>query len=197
MNILMKKINIYLVLIFTFILNPVFAAQTITGGEKVAITIKGVPSVEQTSINGDYIVSDSGLLFMPMIEGGIQAAGSSSSTVARRIEAAYKNANIYVNPRITIVTVRDEAAATTISRKFVTVAGQVKRPGPVQYSEGLTIYDAVAAAGDSTAFGAMNRVELLRNGKKHIYNLRSTAHRMLRVYPNDTVTVPDKNLIGQ
>lgn len=193
----MKKLAIYLALVLSIFVQPIFAAQTIASGEKVTITIKGVPSVEQTSINGEYIVSDNGLLFLPMIEGGIKASGSSSSSVARRIEAAYKSAQIYASPRITIVTVRDEAAATTISRKFVTVAGQVKRPGPVQFSEGLTIYDAVAAAGDATAFGAMNRVELLRNGKKHIYNLKTTSHRMLRVYPNDTVTVPDKNLIGQ
>lgn len=179
------------------LLGSLSGAPTISGGEKVNITIKGVPSIEQTSINGDYIVGDNGMLFLPMIEGGIRASGSSSSTVARRIEEAYKSAKIYANPRITIVTLRDIKQGDTIGQKFVTVAGHVKRPGPVQYSERLTIYDAVAAAGDADAFGAMNRVELLRNGKKTLYNLKTTAHRMLRVYPNDTITVPEKNVWGK
>lgn len=172
-------------------------AASITGGEKVTITIKGVPATEQSSINGEYIVSDGGLIYLPMLNGGIKASGSSSSSVARRIEQAYKDSKIYSNPRITIITVRDTAQSETIARKFVTVAGAVKRAGPVQYTEGMTIYEAVAAAGDANMFGAMNRVELLRNKRKTLYNLKTTAHRTIKVRPGDTVTVPDKNMIGR
>lgn len=169
----------------------------ITPGERVTITIKGVPADEQSSINGEYIVSDSGLIYLPMLQGGLKASGSTGSNVARKIEAAYKNAQIYKNPRITIITVKDQAQEAVINKKFVTVAGHVKRPGPVQFTENMTIYEAVAAAGDSDPFGAMNRVELLRNGRKYIYNLKTTQHRTLRVYPNDTITVPEKNFLGR
>lgn len=191
-----KTISLFIVAIFGLLSLGVNAAP-ITSGEKVTISIYGVPADEKSSINGDYIVSDSGMLYLPMLDGGISAAGSTSSTVARRIEAAYRNAKIYSSPRITIITVRDVAQSGTIAKKFVTVAGNVKRPGPVQFTEGMTIYEAVAAAGDADPFGAMNRVELLRNGKKHVYNLKTTEHRTLRVYHGDTITVPQKNFMGR
>lgn len=191
-----KLIRVFLLSLLGILNLSVYAAP-ITSGEKVTISIYGVPADEKQQINGDYIVSDSGMLYLPMLENGIKASGSSSSTVARRIEAAYKSAQIYTSPRITIITVRDVAESNTIAQKFVTVAGNVKRPGPVQYTEGMTIYEAVAAAGDADPFGAMNRVELLRNGKKYVYNLKTTAHRTLKVYHGDTITVPQKNFIGQ
>jgi len=172
-------------------------AASITRGERVSITIKGVPAEEQSSINGDYIISESGLIYMPMLKSGLKASGSSGSTVARRIEAAYKAANIYTNPRITIITVKDTAQEAVLNKKFVTIAGHVKRPGPVQFTQNMTIYEAVAAAGDASTFGAMNRVQLLRNGKTYTYNLKTTKHRTLRVYPNDTVTVPQQNFLGK
>lgn len=191
----MKLLKLLLIAIFGLAPSGLFAA-TIGAGERVSITIKGVPSEEQSSINGEYIVSDSGLIYMPMLSGGLKASGSTGSTVARRIEAAYKSANIYTNPRITIITVKDQAQDAVINRKFVTVAGHVKRPGPVQFTENMTIYEAVASAGDASTFGAMNRVELMRNGKKYIYNLKTTKHRSLRVYPNDVITVPQKSWTG-
>jgi polysaccharide export outer membrane protein len=195
----MKKFLILLTLLFVFMHSAVVAGY-VSSGEKVTITIKGVPQTEQSAINGEYVVSDGGLLYMPMLNSGIKASGSSSSTVARRIEAAYKGAKIYANPRITIITVKDEIALEKEVKKnneFVTVAGHVKRPGPVQYNQGMSIYDAVATAGDATAFGAMNRVQLLRNGKRSLYNLKKDAHRTYKVKPGDTITVHEKNFLGQ
>jgi polysaccharide export outer membrane protein len=195
----MKKFLILFTLLFGFMYSAAVAGY-VSSGEKVTITIKGVPQTEQSAINGEYVVSDGGLLYMPMLNSGIKASGSSSSTVARRIEAAYKGAKIYANPRITIITVKDEIALEKEVKKnneFVTVAGHVKRPGPVQYNQGMSIYDAVATAGDATAFGAMNRVQLLRNGKRSLYNLKKDAHRTYKVKPGDTITVPEKNFLGQ
>ncbi|MFC5049865.1 polysaccharide biosynthesis/export family protein [Rubritalea spongiae] len=195
----MKKFFILFCLLFG-LSQVMLSAGYVTTGEKVTITIKGVPQTEQAAINGEYVVSDGGLLYMPMLSNGIKASGSSSSSVARRIEAAYKSAKIYANPRITIITVKDEIALEKTMKKnneFVTVAGHVKRPGPVQYNQGMSIYDAVATAGDATAFGAMNRVQLLRNGKRSLYNLKKDSHRTYKVKPGDTITVPEKNFLGQ
>lgn len=194
----MKK---FIVLLSLFLgLSSLLMAGYVSSGEKVTITIKGVPQSEQAAINGEYVVSDGGLLYMPMLTNGIKASGSSSSSVARRIEAAYKGAKVYSNPRITIITVKDDIELEKRMRKnneFVTVAGHVKRPGPVQYNRGMSIYDAVATAGDATAFGAMNRVQLLRNGKRTLYNLKNDSHRTFSVQPGDTITVPEKNFLGQ
>ena len=120
------------------------AASNISSNETITVTIKGVPQMEQTKISAQYVVDSSCKLYMPFIQGGISASGLSSSALARRIEAAYRAAEIYTTPRITIITARDEATKRTIS-KTVTVGGKVRRPGPIDYREGMTLYQAVLA----------------------------------------------------
>lgn len=174
------------------------AASIINSNETITVTIKGVPQMEQIKISAEYVIDSKGYLFMPFIQGGIRASGLDSSALARKIESAYRSAEIYTTPRITIVTQRDVAQAETIA-KIVTVGGKVGRPGPVPYRENMTLYQAVLAAGDANEFGAMNRVELFRNGKRYVYNLKQvdSAHKNLKVYPNDTITVPQTNWRGQ
>ncbi len=176
------------------------SAGYVNKGEKLTITIKGVPTSEQQAINGEYVVGDSGLLYMPMLTKGVSASGGSSSSLARRIEKAYRDAEIYNNPRITIITARDVIKGINDqkqSNRFITVAGHVKRPGPVQFTDGMTIYAAVAAAGDASTFGAMNRVELLRSGRKSRLDLKQTNNRTLKAKPGDVITVPQKNAFGR
>lgn len=192
----MKNLLYLLALVLSVLVQPTYAAQ-MTSGETVSISIKGVPASEQTAISGDYVVSNGGLLYMPMLDGGIKASGSSSSTVARRIETAYKNAKIYTSPRITIITNRDKEIDLTKRKSFVTVAGDIRRPGQVPFSQGMTIYQAVANAGDATTFGAMNRVEVIRAGKKFTVNLKSGSGRDRKARIGDTITVPKKNAIGR
>jgi len=175
------------------------AASHINSNETITVTIKGVPQMEQIKISAEYVVDSNGNLYMPFIKNGIKASGLSSSALARRIEAAYRAAEIYTTPRITIITARDEAERGTIIAKTVTIGGKVRRPGPVAYQEGMTLYQAVMAAGDATEFGAMNRVELFRSGKRYVYDLKSVESeaKLLRVYANDTITVPQTNWRGQ
>ncbi|MFT5882920.1 MAG: protein involved in polysaccharide export with SLBB domain, partial [Crocinitomicaceae bacterium] len=175
-------------------------ASYVTSGEKITITIKGVPVSEQQSINGEYVVDGSGKLYLPMLKGGIKASGSTSSSVARRIEAAYSDAKIYTNPRITILTVKDDIVGEDIAKRnnqFVTVSGEVKRDGPVQYRNDMTIYESIATAGGVDTFGAMNRVTLERDGKETILDLKKSASRTFRVRVGDVITVPQKNAFGR
>ncbi|PQJ29372.1 polysaccharide biosynthesis/export family protein [Rubritalea profundi] len=196
----MKKAFFLLISLMALCL-PVAQASSVTSGEKVTITIKGVPASEQASINSEYVVDDSGKLYLPMLEVGIKASGSSSSSVARRIEAAYRDAKIYTNPRITILTIKDDIVGEDIAKRnnqFVTVSGEVKRDGPVQYRTNMTIYEAIATAGGADTFGAMNRVKLERNGKETIYELiKSSKNRTIRVRVGDVITVPPKNAFGR
>lgn len=195
----MKKALFLLISLMALSLTAVHASY-VTSGEKVTITIKGVPVSEQQSINGEYVVDGSGQLYLPMIKGGIKASGSTSSSVARRIEAAYSDAKIYTNPRITILTVKDDIVGEDIAKRnnqFVTVSGEVKRDGPVQYRNDMTIYESIATAGGVDTFGAMNRVTLERDGKETILDLKKSASRTFKVRVGDVITVPQKNAFGR
>ncbi|MBK1832374.1 SLBB domain-containing protein [Verrucomicrobiaceae bacterium R5-34] len=49
-------------------------------------------------------------------------------------------------------------AADPAPQRFLSVAGEVKKPGRVPYRRGLTLQQAVTEAGGPTVFGRLNRV---------------------------------------
>ncbi|MBK1790422.1 polysaccharide biosynthesis/export family protein [Persicirhabdus sediminis] len=184
-----------LTMMLSMVMSLTAMADTISTGEMLNISIRGVPGGEQTRITGQYVVSTDGLLYLPLLEGGIKASGRTSSSLSRSIEAAYKNAEVYTNPRITVISNKNKEESL-IDRKVVTVGGHVKRPGPVPYLRGMTLYEAVTAAGGETAFGSIQRVELFRKNKRYVYDLRKTAHKGLKIYEGDNINIPQKDWLG-
>ena len=171
------------------------SAQTISSKTTLNIMIKGVPAAEQQRISGQYVVDGGGLVYLPLLKGGLRASGMSSSTLARHIEAAYRSAEMYENPRITVISTKD-AAAGEIDRQIVSVGGFVKRPGPIAFTRGMTLFQAVSAAGGENTFGSIKRVQLHRNGKMYTYNLKTAADMRVKIYPGDSVNVPQKTAFG-
>lgn len=81
--------------------------------------------------------------------------------------------------------------------QLVHIGGQVKAPGPRPFRQGLTVFQAVQAAGGATEFGAMNRVILFREGKQRKIDLKKAENMGIVTEPNDTIQVPQKNVIGR
>jgi len=187
----MKHLFILLACLFG-ILPAVNAQSTISAGRAIEIRIQGVPATETQLINNTYPVSETGTIRMPFI-GSVRAAGLSPQALAGSIEAAYKAAEIYTHPTIQVFASTDE----TLTKLRLTVGGQVKNPGPVEYVRGMTLYDAVQAARGATEFGAMNRVSLIRGTQRKEYDLNQTKFMNVLVEPNDTILVPQKNMIGK
>lgn len=170
----------------------VSAQSAIEAGRAIEIRIQGVPSEEMARVNNTYPVSEGGYIRMPFI-GNVRAAGLSPNALATSIESRYRSEGIYTNPTVQVFATSDE----TMVEYIVTVGGQVRRPGPVKYHRGLTLYQAVQAAGGASEFGAMNRVTLQRAGRLRTYDLKATESRTVAVEPNDTIEVPEKNIIGR
>ncbi len=168
------------------------AQSRIQVGRAIEIRIQGVPSEEMQRVNNTYPVSEGGYIRMPFI-GNVRAAGMSPNALASSIESRYKSEKIYTNPTVQVFASSDE----TVAEYIVTVGGQVRRPGPVKYQRGLNLYNAVQAAGGATEFGSMYRVKLIRNGKLRQYDLTETQAKGVLVKPNDTIEVPQKNIIGR
>jgi protein involved in polysaccharide export with SLBB domain len=189
------KAVVAIVISLLAICTAMVTAQSISANTTLNIEIKGVPASEQGMINGQYVVSSSGLVYMPLLKNGIRASGLSSSALARSIEQAYSKADIYDMPRITVISSKDQAAQN-IDAQVVHVGGFVSGPGPKPYQRGMTIWQALTAAGGPNPFGSIKRVELHRNGKKYIYNLKDPKFMKLPVYPNDSINVPQKTVFG-
>lgn len=175
----------------TFFITP--AVAQIESGTSVQITIMGVPAGEKGSIDGLYPVSQSGTINMPYI-GAVRAAGLNPENLASSIQSRYKAAEIYSNPTIQVIDTRGGAG---VKEQVIHVGGQVRRTGPVNWQQNLTIYQAVQSAGGATEFGSLKRVKLYRNGKMQSYDLTNPQFMRIPMEPNDTIEVPQKNWIGQ
>lgn len=151
----------------------------------IQISIIGVPPSEAARINAPYPVDAAGNIRMWEI-GTIRAAGLTATSLAKKIEQAYKSAQIYTSPTIHIQTGSREEQI----QELVTVMGSVGRPGTVPYLKGMTLAQALAAAGGPNTFGTTKRVTVWREGKKYALSpLTNDQHKLERIYPGDVVEV--------
>ncbi len=181
-------LSLLLLLGLTTILN----AQIRTGSS-VQISIMGVPQEEKTKIDSMYFVASNGTINMPFI-GTIRAAGKRPEVLAAAIQSSYRAAQIYTNPTIQVVSTAEEGG---VQEQRVHLGGQVRTPGPIPFTKGLTIYQAVQTAGGTTEFGSQRRVKLYRNGKISTLDITDPQYMRVPLQPNDTIEVERKNWLGR
>lgn len=184
--------KMFLILLLSVLPMVASAQSTIRAGRAIEIRIQGVPTEEMSRVNNTYLVSDAGNIRMPFI-GSVRAAGLSGNALAQNIESRYRAAKIYTNPTIQVIM----SGEASIEQFVVTVGGFVRSPGPKQYTRGLTLYSALQAAGGANEFGSMYRVKLIRDGRLRQVDLTKTENKTILVQPNDTIEVPQKNLLGR
>ena len=172
---------------------PSFAQNEIKPGKAIQITIQGVPVEEQQKINGQYSVSDSGMITMPLLSSPIRAAGLRPGDLQSIIQSRYKNEGIYRTPTIQGFATGE---GSTVNEEMITVGGQVRRPGPVKYTRDLTLYQAIQAAGGATEFGSLKRVSLYRGGSGKRYDVTQSQFMNIPLQPSDTIDVPQKTAFG-
>jgi polysaccharide export outer membrane protein len=157
-------------------------------GKSVAITVLGVPTEEKGRIDGAYPVAENGSINMPFI-GQVRAAGLRPEVLAQTLEARYRTAQIYRNPTFQVVS---DTEGSALDETVVHLGGQVGRPGPVKFQRGITLWQAIQAAGGPTPFGTIKRVQLLRDGKQRQYDLTKIENMQIKLEPNDSIELPQK-----
>jgi polysaccharide export outer membrane protein len=177
---------------FTMLMALACAALPVLGqiqvGKSITITVSGIPTEEKGRIDGPYPVADNGTVNLPFI-GEVRAAGLKPEILAKTLEARYRSAQIYRNPTFQVVA---DVAGGALDEAMIHVAGQVGRNGPVKYNRGMTLFQAIAAAGGPTPFGTMKRVKILRAGQQRQYDLTELQNMQIPLEPNDTIEVPQK-----
>jgi polysaccharide export outer membrane protein len=111
-------------------------------------------------------VRQDGKVSTPLVE-DMQAAGKTASHLARDIETVL--AEYVRTPKVNIFVVEAVSALSQVQ-----VTGQVKTPKAMPFHEGMSVLDAVLAAGGLTDFAAGNRARVVRsvNGKQVEINVR-------------------------
>lgn len=171
--------------------------EVIKAGDAVEISLRGVPLAEQQKVNGIYRVRDSGNIRIPIINVNVKAVGRKPEDVERSIELAFKNAQIYTMPTITLAVRKGEKIDV---RKVVLVGGEVRRPGRVQFRDGMTLMEAVEQAGGRATFASKFLYLTRKNprtGKleRHKLIYKDPKTKSLKLMPDDLINVPERGPI--
>ena len=133
----------------------------------------------ETSLSGEFVISDSGEIAFPLI-GNVHAAGLTVAQFQEALRA--KLADGYLrDPRV--------SAEVENYRPFY-ILGEVQKPGEYPFTSGLTVLNAVATAGGFT-YRANTKVITIRHagGSKEV-PVRLTATS--EVGPGDTILIKER-----
>lgn len=168
------------------------AAYRIGVDDVVKVSVWRNPELEVTAP-----VRPDGHISVPLV-GDVAAGGRTTSEVAGDIKT--RLAQFVQEPQVTVI-LTDLRSHEYLSR--VRVTGAVKQPVSIPYRQGMTVLDAVLAAGGVTEFAAPNRAGLYRQGDAatHSYSVelgKILDHGELAtnypVAPGDVITVPERAL---
>jgi protein involved in polysaccharide export with SLBB domain len=163
-------------------------------GDTVKISLLGVEGDEQTKVNGEYRIGESGTIAMPFLDSPVTARGLNAEQLARAIEAAYRTEQIYIKPRIQ-ADVRN-GKEKKVDDSQVSIGGQVRKAGGTPYRKDMTVIQALDEAGGRNDFGSRN-VILLRAGKQYCLDFQQLAHKNIVLLPNDSLQVEQKGVIDR
>jgi polysaccharide export outer membrane protein len=183
-----------LILLVAFLLGTIFApAQNgelaLKAGDRVTITIAGIPDNEIVQISKVYTVADNGTINMPYIR-EVRAQGMKPSSLQRNIEQTYVSQEIYTRPT---VTVSIDAGDNATTRLVYVISGCVKN-GPVPYNNGMSLMKAIGVAGGFSPFARPSRTKLIRNGQTQEIDLSKYSRDPsidVPLQPEDQIIVPE------
>ncbi len=135
-----------------------------------------------------YTISDSGMIQLP-VAGKIKIDNMNLEEARSTIETVLSN---YL---------KDVSVTLKLSGFRLTILGEVKRPGRyAPYVSQMNIMEAVALAGDMTAYGNRKKVMIIREekGKEHILYINLLDKNILQsksfnLLPNDIIYVESLN----
>lgn len=162
-------------------------------GEQINLTIRGVDPAEQQKISGIYRIGETGGVRLPLLDEPLSAKGLTPEQFARAAEAAYQKSGIYSRPAIEVETVQgtDQQGPAQVS-----VGGQVRRAGDSPFRKGMTVIQAIDAAGGRNDFGGRN-LFLLRDGKQYCLDFTNLAHKNIVLHPGDSIQVEQKGILDR
>jgi len=151
---------------------------------------------QNPDLNVTVPVRPDGKISVPLV-GDVEAGGKTPEEVSAEIRTKLE---AYVrNPQVTVI-VDQLRSHEYLSR--VRVTGAVRTPISVPYRQGMTVLDAVLAAGGTNEFAAADRTELYRKDGASTKAYAVRLDRILQkgelgtnydVQPGDVITVPERS----
>lgn len=150
--------------------------------DPVIIALRGIPGYAGGEQRIEAIVDENGEINLPLLN-VVKAAGKTASELEREIRERYIREGYY----------RDLGVNVLVPSQSFFVRGEVRAPGRFQLVGGMTMLQALAAAGGFTEFANPRKVELLRREKRMIVNVRQLEKnpaRDIELEAGDVIIVP-------
>ncbi|GAB4512836.1 MAG: polysaccharide biosynthesis/export family protein [Haliangiales bacterium] len=107
----------------------------------------------QDEMSSEYSVSAEGTISFPLI-GVVDAAGRTPAELERDLRARLADGYLR-DPQVSVL-------VKEYNSKKLSVLGEVKKPGTLSFTEGMTVVEAVAQAGGFTDLARKNAVSITR-----------------------------------
>lgn len=145
---------------------------------------------QHKEMSSTYSTSAEGSISFPLI-GQVIIAGKTPAAVEQEIQSRLADGYL-VSPQVSVF-------VKEYRSKKLSIFGQVRKPGTLAYTEGMTIIEAISQAGGFTGMARKNAVTVTRemNGKKSKYTVpvdkigRGSAGNF-NLRPGDVVFVPER-----
>lgn len=103
----------------------------------------------------DYEIQPDGSLDFPYITKSIKVAGLEPRAIATAIRDQLIESKYLVSPQV-------QVKVKAFNSKKIQIIGQIAKPGPLPYQDGMTLVQAISAAGWFTPLADTNHVQLIR-----------------------------------
>lgn len=152
-------------------------------GDPIVIHLRGIyPRDEQV----EDVVDENGRVTIPLV-GDIAAAGRSTSQLEEDMTRMYIDGGYYRSITVNVV----------IPSRTYFIRGEVRQPGKFPIASGITLMQAIAAAGGYTEFASQRGIKLIRGGSTTKVNMRdieNNPERDIRLESGDVIVV-DRSIL--
>jgi polysaccharide biosynthesis/export protein len=158
----------------------------IAAGDTLQVSVWKEPDVSVPS----EIVRPDGKISVPLIK-DIEVAGLTPKDVEKRITDQLTK--FYTDANVTVV-------VTAMAPKKIYVTGGAKKEGPVPFTYGMRVMQAISEAGGLTDYAKRKKIYILHSENGREYRLDFNYDEVLRgvrmeqnvaLSPNDTVVIPN------
>jgi polysaccharide biosynthesis/export protein VpsN len=130
-------------------------------GDPIVIYLRGIPGVPGGEQVIEDVVDETGAINLPYIN-AVQAGGRTATEIEHGVRQAYVDQQIYKYLTVNVV----------VAARSYYVRGEVRQPGRYPLVSGVTIVQAIAAAGGFTEFASPGKVEVLRGKNRFRVDIR-------------------------
>jgi len=161
--------------------------QQVGPGDILEVVVVG-----EEKLPKDYEIQPDGTLDFPYTQ-GIKVQGLEPRQIASALRTHLVEAKYLVSPQV-------QVKVKTFNSKKVQIIGQVSKPGPMAYVDGMTLVQAISAAGWFTPLADTNHVQVIRivqggksvNGIVSVDAITDNARADVKLQQGDTVKVDQR-----